>query len=68
MNGFKPTIGVEFDDDYINAKNKLMDFAKAVNKLTPKQREQLAKELMTATGMATAFQQFINYIRAGGQV
>lgn len=68
MNGFKPAIGVEFDDDYINAKNKLMDFAEAVNKLTPKQREQLARELMAATGIAASIQQFINYIRAGGQV
>lgn len=68
MNGFKPVVGVKFDDNYINAKNKLMDFADAVNKLTPTQREELAKELITTTGMAASIQQFINYIRSGGQV
>ena len=66
MNGLKPVVGIEFDDNYINAKNKLIDFAVAVNKLTPIQREQLAKELVTSTGMEASIQQFINYIRAGG--
>ena len=34
MNGMKPTIGIEFDNEYINAKNKLIDFAEALTKLT----------------------------------
>ena len=28
MNGWKPTIGIEFDDKYIEAKNKLLDCVK----------------------------------------
>lgn len=68
MNEFKPVVGIDFDDNYINAENKLIDFAAAVNKLTPMQREQLARELMASTGVAVSIQQFINYIRAGGQV
>lgn len=68
MNGFKPVVGIEFDDNYIDAKNKLIDFAAAVNKLTPMQREQLARELIASTGVAASIQQFINHIRAGGQV
>lgn len=68
MNGFKPVVGIEFDDNYINAKNKLIDFAAVVNKLTPMQREQLARELMASTGMAASIQQILNYIKTGGQV
>ena len=26
MNGIRPTVGIEFDDKYTNAKNKLLDF------------------------------------------
>lgn len=40
MNGFRPTIGIEFDDKYIDAKKKLADFINALNTLTPLQREQ----------------------------
>ena len=46
MNGMKPTIGIEFDNEYINAKNKLIDFAEALTKLTNTQREQLAREFI----------------------
>lgn len=28
MNGIRPTVGIEFDDKYTNAKNKLLDFIK----------------------------------------
>lgn len=35
MNGFKPTIGIEFDDKYIDAKNKLLKLIEALDKLTP---------------------------------
>ena len=34
MNGFRPVIGIEFGDKYINAKSKLIDFMKAWNDLT----------------------------------
>ena len=30
MNGIRPTVGIEFDDKYTNAKNKLLDFIKAL--------------------------------------
>ena len=33
MNGIRPTVGIEFDDKYTNAKNKLLDFIKALDEL-----------------------------------
>ena len=30
MNGIRPTVGIEFDDKYTNAKNKLLDFIQAL--------------------------------------
>lgn len=33
MNGIRPTVGIEFDDKYTNAKNKLLDFVKALDEL-----------------------------------
>ena len=67
MNGFRPTIGIEFDDKYIDAKNKLKDFTIALNDLTPLQRQQLANEFIAATGMTAILQQFINFMNNGGQ-
>lgn len=67
MNGVHPTIGIEFDDKYIDAKNKFADFINALNKLTPLQREQLAKEYLEATGMTALFMQFANYMNNGGR-
>jgi len=46
MNGIRPTLGIEFDDEYINAKNKLIEFIKAWDKLNPMQKEQLTLELI----------------------
>jgi len=66
MNGFRPTIGIEFDDKYINAKNKLVEFVGALNDLTDAQRCQLAKEVMASVGMATSFEQFVSYMNNGG--
>ena len=67
MNGMKPTIGIEFDNEYINAKNKLIDFVKALTKLTDTQREQLAREFILSYDMATSFEQFVSYMNHGGQ-
>ena len=53
MNGFRPTVGIEFDDEYTNAKNKLIDFVKALDELTDPQRAQLAQEFITSYSMAT---------------
>lgn len=66
MNGFKPVVGIEFDDKYINAKNKLIEFAKAVNELTDTQRAQLAQEFITSYGMAASLEQFVSYMNNGG--
>ncbi len=68
MNGFKPTIGIEFDDKYIDAQNKLNDFIKALNNLTPVQRERLAREYIASMGMAAVLEQFINYMNNGGRL
>lgn len=67
MNGMKPTVGIEFDDKYIEAKNKLIDFINALNNLTAFQKECLAKEYLTSIGMAAAFEQFVNYMNSGGR-
>lgn len=44
MNGIRPTVGIEFDDKYTNAKNKLLDFVKALDELNDIQRTKLAQE------------------------
>lgn len=67
MNGFRPTVGIGFDDKYTDAKAKLIDFIKALNELTPTQNEQLAKECFTSLGMAASLEQFIHYMNNGGQ-
>lgn len=66
MNGMKPTIGIEFDDKYINAKNKLIELVKALDELTDTQRAQLAKEYITSYSMATSLEQFVSYMKNGG--
>lgn len=68
MNGFRPSVGVTFDDNYTEAKNKLIDFIMSLNKLTPAQREQLAIELMESTGMTALLESFINYMNYGGRL
>lgn len=65
MNGWKPAIGIEFDDEYKEAKNKLLDFLKALNNLNPTQKEQLAREVMVSMGMAVSFEQFMYYMSGG---
>lgn len=67
MNGFRPTIGIEFEDKYTEAKNKLIDFIKAFDELTPLQREQLAREYLAAIGKEAAFEQFIHFMNNGGK-
>ena len=66
MNGFRPTVGIEFDDEYTNAKNKLIDFVKALDELTDPQRAQLAQEFITSYSMATSLEQFVNYMKNVG--
>ena len=66
MNGFRPTVGIDFDDEYTNAKNKLIDFVKALDELTDPQRAQLAQEFITSYSMATSLEQFVNYMKNGG--
>ena len=61
-------MGIEFDDKYINAKSKLIDFMGALNDLTDAQRCQLANEFMASVGMAASFEQFVHYMNNGGQM
>ena len=68
MNGMKPTIGIEFDDKYVNAKNKLIEFIKSLDELTDMQKEQLAREIMISYGMANSFEQFVSYMNNGGKI
>lgn len=66
MNGNRPSIGIEFDDKYTDAKSKLIDFMVALSKLTEMQKQQLAKEFITSASMATSLEQFVNYMKNGG--
>ena len=67
MNGFKPTIGIEFDDKYIDAKNKLLELIKVLDKLTPVQKEHLAREFIASMSMAASLEEFMNYMNNRGQ-
>ena len=66
MNGMRPTVGIEFNDKYTNAKNKLIDFIKALDGLTDTQKAQLAREFIASYGLATSFEQFASYLKNGG--
>lgn len=66
MNNFRPTVGVEFGDKYLEAKNKMIDFMKALNALTPAQNKELAMELLSAMGIADSFDTFISILKKGG--
>ena len=66
MNRIRPTVGIEFDDKYTNAKNKLIELVKALDELTDTQRAQLAQEYITSYSMATSLEQFISYMKNGG--
>ena len=68
MNEFRPTVGIEFDDKYVEAKAKLVEFVKALNALTSEQRRQLASEFLASMGMAASFEQFVGYMNNGGQI
>ena len=66
MNGIRPTIGIEFDDKYTNAKNKLIELVKLLDELTDTQRVQLAQEYITSYSTATSLEQFVSYMKNGG--
>lgn len=66
MNGIRPTVGIEFDDKYTNAKYKLIDFVKSLDDLNDIQKAQLAQEFITSYSMALSFEQFVNYMKNGG--
>ena len=66
MNGIRPTVGIEFDNKYINAKSKLIEFVKSLDELTDMQRAQLAQEFITSYSIATSFEQFVSYMKNGG--
>ena len=73
MNGIRPTVGIEFDDKYTNAKNKLLDFIKALDELDDIQKAKLAQEFITSysmaisfDSMAISFEQFVSYMKNGG--
>ena len=66
MNGIRPTVGIEFDNKYINAKSKLIEFVKSLDELTDMQRAQLAQEFITSYSIATSLEQFVSYMKNGG--
>ena len=66
MNGIRPTVGIEFDDKYTNAKNKLLDLIKTLDELDDIQKAKLAQEFITSYSMAKSFEQFVSYMKNGG--
>lgn len=46
MNGIRPTVGIEFDDKYTNAKNKLLDFIKALDELDDIQKSKIGTRIL----------------------
>lgn len=67
MNSLKPTIGFEFEDKYLEAKNKLIDLIKALKELTPAQSKELAMELLAAIGIVDSYEALISLLSKGGQ-
>lgn len=67
MDNFKLTLGVEFDDKYLDAKNRLIEFLKALKELTPAQSNALGNEMLTAMGIASSFDALIALMNNGGQ-
>lgn len=61
----RPT--VEFDNNYLDAKYKVIECVKALNKLTQEQNQQLARECFASMGMAKSLEQFIRYMENGGR-
>lgn len=57
----RPTAGIESDDAYLNAKEKFYEFMRAADRLTPEQRDCLARELAAATGLKMVFEEFLRY-------
>lgn len=68
MDNFRPTLGIEFDDKYLNAKTKLIEFLKAIKDLTPAQSNALANEFLTAMGIASSFDALIALMNNGGRI
>ena len=66
MNGIRPTVGIEFDDKYTNAKNKLLDFIKTLDELDDIKKTKWAQEFITSYSMANSFEQFVSYMKNGG--
>ncbi len=68
MDNFRPTLGIESDDKYLNAKTKLIEFLKAIKDLNPAQSNALANEFLTAMGIASSFDALIALMNNGGRI
>lgn len=68
MNNFKPTLGVEINDKYDNAKIKLIEFLKSLKELTPAQSNSLANELLTTMGLASSLDALIALMNNDGNI
>lgn len=68
MDNSRPTLGIEFDDKYLDAKNKLIEFLQALKDLTPAQSNALANEFITAMGIASSFDALIALMNNGGRI
>ena len=65
MNGWKPTIGIEFDDKYIEAKNKLLEhdkkFDEVFNQL--QQEENIRQKIFFEGQIYDAYSIIVDIIR-----
>lgn len=68
MNGVRPALGIEYDDKYINAKNKIFECKQAIDELTPIQRKQLFNEVVELASMGTLLEQFMQYVNSRGKL
>lgn len=64
MSEWNPTAGIKFSNRYLEAQNKLMEFERAFDDLTPAERERLTREVMASKGMAAVFAQFVGCMHA----
>lgn len=66
MNEIKPTIGLKFEDRYIEAKNKLIDFSKTFDELTYDEKVRFVNEVAAAVGIVITAEQFAKLMNNGG--
>ena len=63
MNDYKITMGIEPTNDYMKAKQDILQAMESVQKLSPIERQRLAEELLGTTQFMVLNQMFHQYWR-----